>query len=275
MRMPATFDVSCKEGEDSQQKVLIFTSQMNAYFGQERCLEAVKLLTPIKVGQPNVDRIALGAEFGAEFVDQAYRAWSILINTILYKPLLLQIQAPGSPSEGWKFFKKLYAPQSAAAKARVTQTWYSCSMKDGEAPNEYFARGSALRSQLGTHGAIHTDNDVDQHFARNLTPAYSVQNSILLAKEELSRKVLEDVLHAYGEMEMAKGKRTRDGKGHAHFVADLGGRGNGGVERAGRGRRGLGKRGEGRGGQQCQQQQHPQQQHQHQQQQYQQQHPQQ
>ena len=43
-------------------------------------------------------------------------------------------------------------------------------MRDGEAPNEYFARGSVLRSQLGTHGVIHTDNVVNQHFARNLTP---------------------------------------------------------------------------------------------------------
>ena len=217
---------------------------MNAYFGQQRCLEAVESLTPIKVGQPNVDRLALEAEFGVELVDQEYRAWSILINTILYKPLLLQIQALGSPSEGWNFSKKFYAPQSAAAKARLTQAWYSFGMKDGEAPIEYFARGSALRNQLGTHGVIHTDNEVNQHFARNLTPDYSVQKSILLAKDELTRKVLEDVvLNAYGEMEMAKEKGTRDGKGHALFVADSGGRGNGDGARAGRGGRVRGKRG--------------------------------
>ena len=63
-------------------------------------------------------------------------------------------------------------------------------MKDGVPPNDYFARGSVLRSQLSTHGVIHTDTDVDQHFARNLTPNYSVQNSILLAKEDLSRKAV-------------------------------------------------------------------------------------
>ena len=103
MRMPKIFDGSFNVGEDPQQKVLIFTSQMNPYFRQQRCLEAVESLTPIKVGQPNVDRMALEAEFGAELVDQAYRAWSTLINTILYKPLILQIQALGSPSEGWKF----------------------------------------------------------------------------------------------------------------------------------------------------------------------------
>ena len=94
-------------------------------------------------------------------------------------------------------------------------------MRDGEAPNEYFARGSVLRNQLGTNGVIHTDNDVNQHFARNLTPDYSVQKIMLLAEEELTRKVLEGVvLNAYGEMEVAKEKGTRDEKGHALFVAD-------------------------------------------------------
>ena len=46
-------------GEDPQHKVLIFTSQMDPFFGQERCLEAVESPTPIKVGQPEVDRAAL------------------------------------------------------------------------------------------------------------------------------------------------------------------------------------------------------------------------
>ena len=91
MRMPETFNGSFKVVEDPQQKVLVFITQMNAYFGQQCCLEAVESLTLIKVGQPNVDRMALEAEFDAELVDQAYRAWSILINTILYKFLLLQI----------------------------------------------------------------------------------------------------------------------------------------------------------------------------------------
>ena len=73
MRMRKTFDGSFKAGKNPQQNVLIFTTQMNAYSGQQRCLEAVEPLTPIKVGQPNIDRKALEAEFGAELVDQAYR----------------------------------------------------------------------------------------------------------------------------------------------------------------------------------------------------------
>ena len=117
-----------------------------------------------------------------------------------------------------------------------------------------------LRIQLGTHVVIHSDINVNQHFARNLTRYYSVQKNIVLAKEESSRKVFEDVvLNTYGEMEMAKGKGTRYEKGHALFVADSGCRGNEGGGTAGRGERGRGKRGKGRGGRQDQQQQHPQQ----------------
>ena len=139
-------------------------------------------------------------------------------------------------------------------------------MRDGEAPNECFVRGSVPRSKPGTHVVIHTDNDVNQHFARNVTPDYSVQKSVLLAKEELSRKVLDDVvLSAYSEMDMAKVRGREKGKLHALLVADSGGQGNEGGRRAGRDGRGRGKLGEGRGGQQYQQHQHPQQQHQHQQ----------
>ena len=153
-----------------------------------------------------------------------------------------------------EIFQEVFAPQSEAEKAKLTQAWYIFGLRDGEAPIEYFAGGSVLRNQLGTHGVIHTDNDVNQHFARNLTPDNSVQKSILLAKEELSRKVLEDVvLNAFGEMEMAKEKGARDEKGHSFFIADSGGRGNGGGARGGRGGRVRGKRGEGRGGQQYQQ----------------------
>ena len=100
MRQPEILDGSFKVGEDPQQKVLIFTSQMNAYFGQQRCLEAVESLTPIKVGPPNVDRMALEAEFGAELVDQAYRAWSIgLVDTNQYNPVQTPTTADSSSRE--------------------------------------------------------------------------------------------------------------------------------------------------------------------------------
>ena len=108
MRMPETFDGGFKVREDPQQKMSVFTSQTNAYFGQQRGLEAVESLTLINAGQPNVDRMALEAEFiGAELVDQAYRAWSIL----------LQIQAFGSPSRRVDIFHDCIRPIIRSSKS--------------------------------------------------------------------------------------------------------------------------------------------------------------
>ena len=103
------------------------------------------------------------------------------------------------------------------------------------------------RSQLGSHGVIHGDNDVNQHFARNLTLDYSMKRNVVLAKEAFSRKAVEDfVLNAYGEIDMAKETGMRGGKEHAVFVAHLSGRGNGCGGREGRGGRTRGKPSKGR-----------------------------
>ena len=60
-----------------------------------------------------------------------------------------------------------------------------------------------------------------------------MKKQVLFAKEELSRKGFHHVvIDAYRKREMAKEKGTRDGKGHAFFVADSGGRSNGGGGRA-------------------------------------------
>ena len=148
---PAVFDGLVRPGEQMQQKVLVFRGQMCALFGQEDCLEAVETDVPIKVGKPDCNIAALTAEFGEELVGKARRAWSILVSQISKISLLELILEAGSPSEGWSIFKNHYAPQSAAEKARLTQAWYSLRMKDGESPNEYFAKGGVLHSQLGSH----------------------------------------------------------------------------------------------------------------------------
>lgn len=103
-----------------------------------------------------------------------------------------------------------------------------------------------LRNLFGTHSVIHTANDANQDFARNLTPDYSVQKSILLTKKD--EKCSRMLMNAYGEMEMAKEKEMRDGKGLTSFVANSGGRGNRGGARGCRFGRGGGKRSEGRKG---------------------------
>ena len=78
-------------------------------------------------------------------------------------------------------------------------------MKDGETPSVLFSRGCALRSRRCAHGMIFPDVDANQHFARNLSPAFGVQKRVVLTNAEFTYQVLEDVvLSAYGEMEMSR-----------------------------------------------------------------------
>ena len=101
-------------------------------------------------------------------------------------------------------------------------------MKDGKSPNEYFARGSVIQSQLGSHKMAFSDVDANHHLARNLSHAFGIQKSILLDIADLSRKVLKNVvLSTYGDMKMARDQEIRDGTGHALIAPDSG-RGNGG-----------------------------------------------
>ncbi|CAN0427309.1 unnamed protein product [Scytosiphon promiscuus] len=123
-------------------------------------------------------------------------------------------------------------------------------MKDGEPPNEYFARGSVIRSRLSSHEVLFSDQDANRHFARNLSHIFQVQKSILLANADLSYKVLEDVvLSAQTEMEMARGQELMDEAEHALILPGTG-RGMGGAQtggRGGRGGRGRNRKNDGKG----------------------------
>ena len=267
---PAVFTGVFKKGEDRQMRVMFFEAQMTALFRQEDCLEAVETTEHIRVGVKGADIQALKDEFGTVKVEKAERAWQYLLRLIQCSSILQSIVVAGSPSEGWSIFKKHYKPQADAEKSSLTQAWYNLQMKVGESPNEYFGRGSVIRGRLSSHGVTFSDHDANKHFARNLSPAFGVQKSILLANSDLSYQVLEDVvLSAHGEMEMAREQEARTGTGHALVVPGLG-QGNGGIQQGGRGGARSGRARNRRGGQQ-QQQQHPQQQQQHQQQQQQQQ----
>ncbi|CAN0468070.1 unnamed protein product, partial [Scytosiphon promiscuus] len=89
-----------------------------------------------------------------------------------HKALAELVSSTGSPSGGWSAFKKYYVPQAAAEKARLTQSWHSLRMKDGETTNEYCSRCCVLRSRLSTHGMLFPDIDTNHHFARNLSSVF-------------------------------------------------------------------------------------------------------
>ena len=61
---PPIFDGCFKQEEDIQQRVMVFKRQMNVYFWEMGCLEAVETTIPIKVGLKESSQEALIAEFG-------------------------------------------------------------------------------------------------------------------------------------------------------------------------------------------------------------------
>lgn len=141
-------------------------------------------------------------------------AWNILVSQITHLPILNQTFVAGSSSEGWSIFKRVYAHQSAAEKARLTQSWYGLNIKDREPTNEYFARCNVLTSRLSSDGLVVSDKDTKQHFARNLSPAFGVENGILLSIAALTYLMLEDVvLSAHEEMDISREQDLRSGTG--------------------------------------------------------------
>ena len=141
-------------------------------------------------------------------------AWNILVSQITHLPILNQTFVAGSSSEGWSIFKRVYAHQSAAEKARLTQSWYGLNIKDREPTNEYFAKCNVLTSRLSSDGLVVSDKDTKQHFARNLSPAFGVENGILLSIAALTYLMLEDVaLSAHEEMDISREQDVRSGTG--------------------------------------------------------------
>ena len=177
----------------------------------------------MKAALAGANQEALMKEHGEEKVHKANRAWNHVSRRITYPSILSQIWAAGSPIEGWKIFKKHYVHQADAKKSRLTQSWRSLKIKDGEPSIEYFARGSVIRSKLSSHGVMFSDEEDSRHFARNLSHVCGVRNSILLANADLSYEVFEDVeLGAQTGIEMARGQEVRDGAGHALFLPGSG-----------------------------------------------------
>ena len=100
-------------------------------------------------------------------------------------------------------------------------------MKQDEPPNEYFARGSVLRSRLALHRVTFFCIGANKHFVRNFSHVHGVQKSILLSNAYLTCKIVQDmVLNVYGETEMAK-KEKRTVTGHALVAPDWSGRKHG------------------------------------------------
>ena len=75
----------------------------------------------IRVGLADVDIDTLREKHVPAMLEQALRAWNMLISFIQYLPVLTQILNATSPSEGWQISNKYYQPQAAAEKSKLPQ----------------------------------------------------------------------------------------------------------------------------------------------------------
>ena len=80
----APWDGSVKHGESLTEKFNVFRVQMENCFRQEGCVSAFSADVPIKIHFESEEE--LKRKYDSDAVDQATRAWNILIEKIVYPP---------------------------------------------------------------------------------------------------------------------------------------------------------------------------------------------
>ncbi|CAB1101632.1 unnamed protein product [Ectocarpus sp. CCAP 1310/34] len=208
-----------QEGNDLQQKLLIFKSSMVARFAQEGVHEVVMSDEDIPVGKHGANMAQLRTQFDALRVAKAIAAWNLLISSISYMPILSEVVSDGSPSGRWMIFLKYYEPQARAEKKRLLKEYHSFYMKSGEIPQEYFGRFYILRSRLASHGTIYPDNEANDHLVSALSSDYTLERRMLHNMADLTlQKIEQSVKDAYADLVRAREEEQQSGVGHA-FVA--------------------------------------------------------
>ncbi|CAN0105669.1 unnamed protein product [Ectocarpus sp. 12 AP-2014] len=222
--------------EDVQTRFLVFKSTLLAIFAQEGLTDVVIREVPIRVGPSTTggdDLDSLREKFSEDLMERSTKAWNILISSITYMPILTQILAAGSPSEGWKIFCTYYERRAAREKSRLEDEYREFRMESNESPQSYFDRFAVLRGRLACFGV--TFPDPQRHLVRNLAPAFNVIKEILLS-QELTIESVEDVVtdaYEHGDVQIQREEDDQDGAGYDP-VASGSGRDGGSVQNGGR-----------------------------------------
>lgn len=224
------------EREDNlQTRFLVFKSTLLAIFAQEGLTDVVVREVPIRVGPTTGgdDLDSLREQFSEYLIERSTKAWNILISSDSYMPILTQILAAGSPSEGWKIFCTYYERRAAREKSRLEDEYREFRMESNECPQSYFDRFAVLRGRLACLGV--TFPDPQRHLVRNLAPAFNVMKDILLSQELTIERVENVVTDAYehGDVQIQRKENDQDGAGYDP-VASGSGRDGGGVQTGGR-----------------------------------------
>ncbi|CAM9333767.1 unnamed protein product, partial [Pylaiella littoralis] len=147
---------------------------------------------PIKVGV--LSREELYGQFDRREVDAAYRAWNLLLSSVVDVAMMVRMTAEGSPSGGWSAFKNYSTPQADAEKERARQEWYDLRQGLNEAPKQFFSRVTVLESKLRRHGIVMEERETNTHVIRRLSSLFNTQAEILLANPFATRTNIESVV---------------------------------------------------------------------------------
>ncbi|CAN0317890.1 unnamed protein product, partial [Pylaiella littoralis] len=163
-----------KRGEDEP---TMFMVRFESLFRSMELEDTFCRTVPIKVGM--LSREELYGQFQRREVDASYKAWNLLLNSVVDVAMMVRITAEGSPSGGWSAFKNYYTPQADAEKERVRQEWYDLRQGMNEAPQQFFSRATVLESKLCRHGILMEERETNTHVIRRLSSLFHTQAEIL------------------------------------------------------------------------------------------------
>ncbi|CAM9921137.1 unnamed protein product [Sphacelaria rigidula] len=232
------WDGSLKAGESLESKFRVFHLEMWAYFRREKCYDSLFSQVPIRVFHQSEGE--LKRQHGCEAVDEAQRAWDIILEKITAPQIVEHLAILGSPSEAWDYFLRYYGVCPTVEKARYEREWNDLEMSVGESPLVFFSRANFIRHKRHQYGVVISEFDANRHYARRLSSDYLIQKSMLLAMPEIDTATLESMIKiAHAELELSR-SRVGSRKNHApadavhgasHSDASVGRRGSGGGRR--------------------------------------------
>ncbi|CAM9261787.1 unnamed protein product [Pylaiella littoralis] len=104
-------------GNRGEDEPTMFMVRFESLFRSMELEDAFCRTVPIKVGM--LSREELYGQFHRREVDAAYRAWKLLLNSVVDVAMMVRMTAEGSTSGGWSAFKSYYTPQADAEKERA------------------------------------------------------------------------------------------------------------------------------------------------------------
>ena len=144
-------------------------------------------------------------------IDDATRAWAILVEGVGFAPLAYKIFQAGSPGGGWKVVEDWFEPKRGCPTRFVTRKFENLHMQKAEDPLVWCDRVDDAGNMLACFDVHKTEVVLRRHFVRHLTDDYDTECCALLRRRDLPRNELEEILRdRLAEMQVEKPARRQN-----------------------------------------------------------------